>query len=435
MLALTLTLAAITSALATLATPSRALSVYCAALFLYPQALTIPIGPADFSLGRICILAVLANAVRHGRHRSFEWTWIDVGLLASWALGLVALLQTFPAVALERHSGAFFDSILPYLAVRLCLTSRRELVSLIRDLALIAVPLVPLAVYQTITGQNPFGAFAEHYRFGLTGNRSEVLVPRLGLRRASVSFTHPIAFGLFCAMVATLTSALWNQRQWSRPMVGGLIGIACVGLFTTLSSGPLLALATAAFVLIAYTDWRAAAALALVAVAVVVSLAVYSGNPYLEVASWFAYSPKNAHFRLGLVREALGGGMTGHWWTGYGYVGIGPGTDNTHFHWEHRDFVNLYVQILVRTGLLGLIPFLFANVLIYARLAKAVRAAATPQSTWLAWCVLAAVVGLNAGMMTVGVLSQTLQLLYITFAMASNLPIIVASGLSREQAH
>ena len=89
----------------------------------------------------------------------------------------------------------------------------------------------------------------------------------------------------------------------------------------------------------------------------------YSNRHFWEVPTRFAFSSRNAAYRIGLVYEAFGGGMDGHWVMGYGYVGVGPGNDNTNFHWHHRDIVNIYIGILARVGLVGLLPYLVVNFL------------------------------------------------------------------------
>jgi hypothetical protein len=43
----------------------------------------------------------------------------------------------------------------------------------------------------------------------------------------------------------------------------------------------------------------------------------------------------------------------------------------------------------------------------------------------MVWCLLAALIGWNVAMMTVGALDQILQLLYVLIAVASNMPSIV----------
>jgi O-antigen ligase len=244
-------------------------------------------------------------------------------------------------------------------------------------------------------------------------------------------FSHPISLGLFFSMVGTLTLILWEVRVWSRLVVAALVFVAAIGLFTSVSSGPLLAVAGAGFVFLAYSDWRLAAALGALAFAAVVSIAAYSGEPYSDVVTDLALSPNTAQFRLQLYREVMNGGMTGHWWTGYGYVGLGPGTDNTQFHWRRIDIVSLYLQLLVRTGLLGLLPFVVANVLYYVRLIQALFLAQTRAAKWMVWCVLAGMVGWNLAMMSTGPLIVILQLLFLFIAISTNMPSIVIARAPR----
>jgi hypothetical protein len=417
--------------LALLATPSRALAIYCAGLLLYPQVLTVAIGTIDFSVSRILIIAVLANAViRRRLHRSFQWSWMDTFVAACYVLGSVSLLHTFGTRALERRSGTFFDTLLPYFATRLMITKEDDLIAVAKALALIAVPLVGIALYQVVTGQNPLGDFSAYY-LGPEDIRVEDSPLRLGLHRPGGTFTHPIALGLACAMIAPLTWCLRYCRVWPAGVLAALATFAYLGVFASLSSGPWIAGLVSAFVLLAYARPRVAAGLAIACSFLLAGYVWQSDQPSADTLATLALNPEKALYRVGLIQEALGGGMNGHWLTGYGYVGVGPGSDNTFFHWEHQDLVNVYIQVLVRTGLLGLIPYLFANAAGYIRLIQSMLIAATPRATWLALGVLATVLGWNAAMMTVGTLSQTLQLLYIAFAMSENMPVVVVSGLGR----
>jgi hypothetical protein len=434
MTTVTLALATLGSLVALRSRPSLALSVYCAGLLLYPQALTIQVGGADFSLSRILILAVLANAIlRAELYRTFQWSWMDTFLSASYLLGFIALLSTVGMVAVERHSGAFFDTMLPYFAARLIVTDEDSFVTLAKGLAVIAVPLVGLGTYQMFTGQNPIGDLSVYYHFGLGGERGEDHIPRLGLYRAVVTFEHPIAFGLFCAMAAPLTLSLWHQQAWPKSVVLALAAVSCCGVFASLSDGPLLSVACTALVFISYVHWRLGFRLVLYGSIFLVIFMWYVDGSYVDALASLTFKPVNALYRFGLIGEALGGGMSGHWLTGYGYVGVGPGTDNTGFHWQHDDLVNLYIQVLVRTGLLGLTPYVLANCLYYVRLLEAIRIPSTPRAIWLAVSLLAAMVGWNVAMMTVGGLSQILQLLYIAVAMSANTPAIVTAEMRRVQ--
>ena len=432
MTGITLTLAGLGSLVAWRAPPPLALCVYCAGLVLYPQALTIQVGSADFSLSRILILAVLANALfRAELYRFFRWSWMDTVVCAAYLLALVALLHSVGVAAIERHGGTFFDTLLPYFAARLIVREESDFVALAKGLALIAVPLVGLGCYQMLTGHNPIGDLSVYYHFGLAGQRAEDNIPRLGMYRAAVTFTHPIAFGLFCAMVAPLAVSLRCQHDWPTGVVWALAAVAGVGVFASLSSGPWLAAACAALVFVAYLRWRLAVRLVLFAAVVLVAGAWYADAPYVDALAAFTFKPGTALYRVGLIQEITEGGMSGHWLTGYGYVGVGAGSDNTNFLWQHEDLVNVYIQVLIRTGLLGLAPYLLANGLMYIRLIEALRVAPSPPAAWLSVSMLAAMVGWNVALLTVGALSQVLQLLYMAFAMSANMPRIVTSGTHR----
>lgn len=422
----TLVIATLSFFVALRSRPIVALCVYCAGLLLYPQTLTIQVGTADFSVSRILILAVFATLVRRPDvWQAFRWSWTDTFMLASYLLEFVALLHTFPGVAVERHGGRFFDTMLPYFATRMIVTTDRHFVTLVRGLSIIVVPLVILGVHEMLTGHSLVSDVITHYipEYARPGAN---LPLRLGLQRAVVTFTHPIAFGLVCALVAPLTLSLWNGDVWPKRLVFALVAVSCLGVFASLSSGPFVSLAFSGFVFVLVLRPRLAAALVIAGAMCVGGYASYAHRSYLNALASLTFQFDTAQYRIGVIREALEGGMTGHWWAGYGYVGVGPDVDNTHFLWQYKDTVNLYIQTLVRAGLLGLIPYVLANVAYYGRLLKAMRIAPTPRAIWLAVSLLAAVVGWNAAMMTVGALSQNLQLLYLAIALSVNMPSIVA---------
>ena len=149
---------------------------------------------------------------------------------------------------------------------------------------------------------------------------------------------------------------------------------------------------------------------------------VYSNRHFYHVLSGFAFSAENAYYRIALMEEAFGGGMTGHWLFGYGYVGIGPGNFNDNFNWEHIDLVNIYICKLAQVGLFGLTPFIAINVLYYRRLCQAGLAARRKEDLWFVWCYASALVGWNIAMLTVSALSQLETLLGIFVAICNNMP-------------
>jgi O-antigen ligase len=127
-----------------------------------------------------------------------------------------------------------------------------------------------------------------------------------------------------------------------------------------------------------------------------------------------------------LIEEAFGGGMSGHWLEGFGYIGVGE-TEfvNPQFEWEHEDMVNLYIAELARTGLLGAIPFMLVNFYPYRRLYQAGIKSRRTADLWLVHCFAAAMLGWHNAMMTVGSVGQTRVLLFLLFAAANNMPRIL----------
>jgi O-antigen ligase len=119
---------------------------------------------------------------------------------------------------------------------------------------------------------------------------------------------------------------------------------------------------------------------------------------------------------------------------GYGFVGIGPGSNNSNFHWEHDDLTNIYIHILARAGLVALIPFLVINYLYYRRLYQAARYTTTYPQQWMLWCFGAALVGWNISMMTVSALDQVETLLFMFIALCANLPPMMRQALRERQA-
>ncbi len=427
MIAVTSLLAFIVSVLVLALRPVYGFCIYLVALFGYSQSLTVPLGTIDFNLGRIVILAVLAKAIfGRGLLRSFKWNWMDTGILACYLGHVLALTQTVPArVFLEREGGTFFDTVMVYLAARLIIRTRNDWMTVIKGFACVGIPVALMAMYQSKTGHNPVRFMEQHFGFGHVTNPNAKSEMRMGLYRASVTLGGSIILGLFFAGIAPLALALWSRSSWPRPVVLIVFGLLVVGACSSMSSGPLFAIVVVLVLLVAFPFRRFWPILVVALVADMVFVEVFSNRHFYHVLTGLALNPQTAYYRIGLVEEALGGGMTGHWLAGYGYVGIGPGTDDTNFHWLHKDFVNIYVGKLARYGLLGLVPYLFVNFLYYRRLVQAAKRARVKADKWMIWCLMAVLVGWNVAMMTVAALGQVSTLLYIFIAVANNMPAFV----------
>ena len=424
MVAVTFVLGLIASVLVLAVRPVYGFCIYLVALFGYSQSLTIPLGTIDFTLGRIVILAVLAKAIfSPGLLRSFKWNWMDTGILVCFLGPVLALTQNAPArIFLEREAGTFFNTVMVYFAARLIIRTRNDWMTVIKGFACVGIPVALMAMVQSKTGHNPVGFMQQHYAWGLAPSPDARPEMRMGFYRASVTLPGSIILGLFLAGIAPLALTLWPRSSWPRPAVLIVFGMLMLGACASMSSGPLFAIVVTLALLMAFPLRRFWPILLVALVANMLFVEVFSNRHFYHVLTGLALNPQTAYYRIGLVEEAFGGGMTGHWLAGYGYVGIGPGTDNTNFHWMHKDFVNIYVGKLARYGLLGLVPYLFVNFLYYRRLLQAAKRTRAKADKWMIWCLMATLVGWNVAMMTVAALGQVSTLLYVFIAVANNMP-------------
>ncbi len=390
--------------------PAVGLVVYLVVLCLYPQYLAVSIATVDWTSARALGLVLLLRTVVYpGKTATYRLLWMDLLVLADFTGDFVAHVLTEPfSKVIVREGGQFFDFVVPYFCVRYSIRDRADIFLFFRWIALLAIPLAIVGVYQTVTGVNPYAFMRQYSPWGIGDQEIDV---RRGFYRADGPFANKIAFGLYFAMAMAMhIGGFFSQRI--RPHVW-LTHAAMIfaGLMSSMSSAPLFALVTT-------VAWVAVRPLrkyipyvffAFFLCILVVEL--YSDRHFYHVLTRFALQESTAYYRIQLIEEALGGGMDGHWLAGYGYVGVGPGTDNSNFHWVHKDFVNIYIGRLATGGLLGLVPFMVLNVYYYYCLYRATKLSRSFETSWMLWCLSAGVIGWNVAMMTVGALEQVNMLL------------------------
>ncbi|MFX0199830.1 MAG: O-antigen ligase family protein [Candidatus Hodarchaeota archaeon] len=403
--------------------PVRAFSIYLAIGFLYPQYLTLDWGTFAFSTSRILIVFVLLNAlVRIRLVDKFKLNWLDFFIIATFIGKSLALTFTTDAAKLiERQGGLFFDTILPYLAVRIIVTSREHLISIIKTLLLIGIPLAFIGVYQSLTGNNPYDFILMHKAWLPFQKATEL---RFGFYRADGPFGIPINFGLFLAAFVPLCLGLRGYLELRRRWLLTGCAFMTVGVLSSMSSAPFFSLLVSGVFILFYRarkHWKLALLFLVVGC---LWLEVYSNRHFYQVADRLAYNPRTAVYRIGLIEETFGGGMKDHWFTGHGLVGLGEQNPNTGFDWEHQDLVNVYIGILACFGLIGLIPYLGVNILYYKWLHRAFTTTLYEADRWLIWSFASTMIGWNIALMTVGAFGVN-TFLHILIAMISNLPLIV----------
>lgn len=430
MIVLTIAIALFGFLLALVLRPALGLVVYFAILFLYPQPLTLKLASFDLNTSRIVILGVLMNAMfRHKLLSKVEWSNIDFWVVtAFFAQSLALATNADPATVLINRGGNFLDVLLPYFAVRMIIHRRQDLITAIKGFALAAIPLALMGVFEAKTGRNPVGFMEKYYSFGLAGESGNPAYQRHGFYRATVTLGNYISFGMFFAGVAPLAMGLLKQRVWPKLVVLGVFGLIVLGLFSSMSSGPLFSIFVSICFICFFPYRRYWPALLVVCFVGLAFVEVFSNRPFYYVLTGFAFDQETAYYRIGLIEEAFGGGMSGHWLTGFGYVGLGPGNDNSNFHWEHMDLTSIYVFWLARTGLVGLLPFLIVNYLMYRKLYLAARLTPSPADVWTFWCVAAAMIGWNFAYWTVAAMGPIETLLYILMGVCASAPTLARAA-------
>ena len=397
---LTFAIAAIASGLVLFLPPLDGLIVYSAAFAYYPTYLSVPLGTIDFTVRRIVILAIFAKIfLQTDLTNRFRFVWLDKLVIVYFAAQVLAGVTTtqFLGAFLENRSGAIFDMLLPYFAVRLIITNKQQYLMLLKAILIIAAPLAIVGLYQCLTGKNPVGFLREYSAWG---GEPYTPIARSGLYRASVTFPMSIMFGLFFAMFGPVCMALFNEKKGNNILY--LLGIILmgIGVFSSMSSGPYLAALLAA-IFIAFYHYRRYWKLALTVIILMCGIVeIISNRHFYDVLGEFTFSPETAWYRSKLIDVALfQGGMSGHWLTGYGEVdpGWGPKIDGR----DHTDLVNQYIAVLSCYGLMGLISFIAVIVAALKIIFGVLRAGKSDSDIWLTWCLLGALVGLLCAFVSV----------------------------------
>jgi hypothetical protein len=411
----TLTIAVLASLIAFLTRPIWSLVVYFALLALYPSYLTIKFGTIDFTVCRILIMVIFLTVfLRTDLAQRFRFILLDKLIIIYMIAQILAGFTTTTDAMqlLENRSGAVFDLMLPYFAVRLIITQKSDYILLLKCILIIAAPLAIVGFYQCLTGNNPVG-FLKGYRAWSTGSGYSP-ISRFGLYRADVTFPMSIMFGLFFAELGPMCAGLTKHIK-EENIIYLYIGLALavVGVFSSMSSGALMAAIFALMFLAFYPYRRYWKQAVFVIVVMCVAVEIISNRHFYDVVDRFTFSTGSAWYRSRLMKVALGGGMSGHWLTGFGFAD--PGWSKQIDGSSYTDIVNHYLLILARYGLVGFIPFVCVIFTGLKRLVAAYRNAVTASDRWLIWTLAAAFCGLLGGFFSVSLFGQPRIIFYMMF--------------------
>lgn len=404
----TLIVAVIGSVLALVLSPIRALCAYLCVLLLHSQDLNLSVGTIDFSSARIVAIILFARIFLMSPRllRVFRWNLLDTLVTLFFISQVVSLLNTEPLmVVLENRSGRFVETLLPYFMCRAVLRTKNDLLTLMKTLILISIPLAIFGVIESSTGRNLIGTHGPLWRDGHY--------------RAFGTFGVHIGFGLFFAAVAPLCVGLWYQGVWPRLFLLICLIINFIGLLSTWSSGPIFAIYTYMSFLILYTFRKFWPIVLSGSIILYLLIELLSNRSAIAAMSRLGISASTWEYRVQLYKYVFQGGMTNHWLFGWGLVGIDSDFDR--FPWVCNDMTSLYVSELVRYGVVAF--FCLAAIIIryYRCIYIAFQASMKKQDQFLIWNLCGGMVGWNVALATVNTVGQTMSILFLFFAVATNI--------------
>ena len=226
---------------------------------LYLFAVILPIafniGPLYMTTLRLVVLMMVVPLFfglisgRFGKIFWVDWLFFLHVLWMAVAIGVNnpdQLVQNVGSTAVEFIGG--------YLIARAFIRDRAQFITLCKWVSTMAVLMVPLALYETMTGRPIVVEFIRSLP-GLTSETVVTIAGRMGLERVQAVFAHPIHFGLFCTIAFSLTFVAL-EGIYTR----GARFMLCLGIglctFLALSSGALLAMLMQIFLIGWYMTLR-----------------------------------------------------------------------------------------------------------------------------------------------------------------------------------
>ena len=202
--------------------------------------LAFSVGPIALSPYRFVLLVLTIPTLgswlsgKAGRIRAAD---ILLLLFCLWC-ALAILAVHGPEQAFEAGGMLCVETFVAYLIARCHIRTQDDFRATARVILILTLFLLPLALFETISGQKPTLSLFR----ALGPTIQEVAVePRWGLTRAQGPFEHPILFGVFSGgSVALIHLAMEGKigflQRWT------MTGLGCLTVVLSMSSGPIAAL-------------------------------------------------------------------------------------------------------------------------------------------------------------------------------------------------
>jgi hypothetical protein len=415
---ITLTVIIIASVFVLLLRPTYALAALIASLLYYPYYLAVSIGTVDILVGRMVVGVLFMRCMLDSRIRkNFVWsrldTWVAVSMFIYVIVALIYFSMPFMR-RVENRGGFVMDTFLAYLVARFIITDRSRLISLVKCVSFLLIPLAILGLVECLTGWQFFERFWPYCPWYSEGT---TLPQRWGLTRAVGPFGHPILFGGNFAMFLPLIYYLHNEGgPWKRRAYI-LSGIALVGALSSMSSGP----------------W-------VMAIIVIICLALekrkYLVKPFMiffVFSCIFTQITSDREFYHVIVSYAnpLGGAgwhraklidlaieHFGEWWL-TGYRNLDPGWGR-YLGMGHTDVTNEFILVGIRYGVFGMLALIIVLIMAFQMITYRYRKTTDPKCKSIIWALGSILFSVTVTWMSVSFFGQLATIFYIIFGIISS---------------
>jgi hypothetical protein len=410
-----LTFSIIAAILVLVIRPKYALALYISVLIWFPDYLRISIGTIDISIGRIVVTALLLRCLFNHRIRSkLHWSKLDRAVAYSVAVyvGVTLIVQSNWA-AIENRAGFVMDTWFAYLAARYIITDKGKLISVIKCVSIVLVPMAILGCIEALTGWQPFVPLRQFRPWNPTTGEIVKQV-RWGLTRAVGPFSHPILFGGNFAMFVPLIYALRHEKNNWRNLAYIFSVIFITGALSSMSSGPWVMIIIVLFCLFMERFRKWSMPMLKFFIFACIFVQIFSNRNFYHVLASYASMLGGAGWhRAKLIDVAVS--HFGQWWlAGYGNKDPGWGY---YLGMTWTDVTNEYILAGVRYGIAGVIALCWVLYTAFTSLITAYKKEQQPYMKSLYWALGSLLFAVMFVWMSVNFFGQLVPIFYCCLGM------------------
>ena len=308
-------------------------------LSFVPEAQRVAVLTLDFRFLRLLVLFAWIRLFIRGELRPFKWCAIDY-LIIGWQVfrGVGTTLSNEGTSGIIYSCGQLFDAVGTYFFFRVAIRDREDVVRVLKDAMLVAIPIALFFLAEKQTARNIFSVF---------GGVREATFVRDGRLRIQGAYAHPIIAGCLWAVMLPQFVAILMRAKESKFLP--FIGVTCtlIIIYCCASSTPVMAVL---FGMMAGAMFQVRSLLPLVRWGIPITL--FGLHMVMEAPVWHLISRidvvggSTGWHRYSLIDKFIR--YTNEWWL--------HGVKST-AHWGIIDITNQYVLEGIFGGLITLVLF------------------------------------------------------------------------------